>query len=143
MINDFFSESGFIINNIQHLSAREAFELISKGAVLIDIREDYLTNMKTFKVDNYFICPLSSFDENITTLPKDKSFIVADSTGLKSKTIVEKLLQNGFSSVANLAGGIMDWERDGFPVSTNPHEQLSGQCPCMLKPMNKIKKSKK
>lgn len=143
MANDFFSESGFVINNIRHLSAREASEFITKGAVLIDIREDYLTDMKTFKVDNYIICPLSNFDENISALPKDKSFIVADSTGLKSKTIVEKLVQNGFHSVANLAGGIMDWERDGFPVSTDPNEQLSGQCPCMLKPMNKIKNSKK
>ncbi|HPS11563.1 MAG TPA: rhodanese-like domain-containing protein, partial [Paludibacteraceae bacterium] len=114
---------------------------ISKGAILIDIREEYHTSMKTFKVDNYFILPQSIFEENIINLPKDCPLIIADASGLHSKTAVEKLLKNGFTSVTNLAGGIMDWERDGFPVEKDPSAQLSGQCPCMLKPMNRTKKS--
>lgn len=138
---NFFSEIGFELNGIRHISAREAFAAISRGAVLIDIREEYLTIMRTFKVDNYILCPLSIFDENITAIPKDRPLIVADATGLKSKIAVEKLLNNGFIEVANLAGGIMDWDRDGFPVNADPNEQLSGQCLCKLKPMNKVKKS--
>jgi rhodanese-related sulfurtransferase len=140
-MKNFFEEFGFIINDIRHLSAREAFDAIVKGAILVDIREDYLTDMQTFKVDNYIICPLSNFDENISALPKDKPLIVADATGLKSKVVVKKLIDSGFDAVANLAGGILDWGRDGFPVEKDPNEQLSGQCPCMLKPMKKIKKN--
>jgi rhodanese-related sulfurtransferase len=136
-MENFFSEFGVVSNVIRHISAREAISAISKGAVLIDIREEYHTSMRTFKVDNYIIMPLSSFEENINNLPKDRPLIVTDASGLQSKIGVEKLLNNGFKEVANLAGGIMDWERDGYPVEKDLAAQLSGQCPCMLKPMNK------
>jgi rhodanese-related sulfurtransferase len=135
----FFSDFGVVSNGIRHISAREAFSAISGGAILLDIREEYHTSMRTFKVNNYVILPLSAFEENMINLPKDRPLIIADATGLQSKTAVEKLLNNGFTDVANLAGGIMDWERDGYPVEKDPKQQLSGQCPCMLKPMNKIK----
>ncbi|HBX51810.1 MAG: hypothetical protein A2275_18270 [Bacteroidetes bacterium RIFOXYA12_FULL_35_11] len=138
-MKNFFNDVGFEIKGIRHLSAREAMELITKGAVLIDLRDDFLTAMKLFDVPNYIICPLSTLDENIESLPKDKPLIVSDATGLKSKIAVEKLTSAGFV-VANLAGGIMDWERDGYPVKKDPAAQLSGQCACMLKPMRKVKK---
>jgi len=140
-MENLFSELGIISNGIRHISAKEAFAAVSKGAVLIDIREEYHTSMKTFKVDNYFILPQSIFEENIINLPKDKPLIIADASGLHSKSSVEKLMKNGFTLVANLAGGIMDWERDGFPVEKDPSAQLSGQCPCMLKPVNRTKKT--
>ena len=135
-MENFFSESGFVINGIHHLSAREAFEVVEKGAFLIDLREEFLTSMKTFKLSNYIICPLSDFNENIGLLPKNKPLIVADATGLYSKEAVKILTNTGFT-VANLAGGIMDWERNGFHVEKKPNETLSGQCPCMLKPIKK------
>jgi rhodanese-related sulfurtransferase len=139
MMEDFLPESGDKNKGIHHLSAREAFDSILKGAVLVDIREEYHTNMKTFLVDNYIILPLSLFDENIMNLPNDRLLIIADASGLHSKTAAEKLWQKGFTQVANLAGGIIDWERDGFPVNKDPSQQLSGQCPCMLKPVNRKK----
>src|SRR3989339_2048432 len=105
--------------------------------VMIALVDDFLTAMKLFDVANYIICPLSTLDENIESLPKDKPLIVSDATGLKSKIAVEKLTSAGFV-VANLAGGIMDWERDGYPVKKDPAAQLSGQCACMLKPMRKV-----
>jgi rhodanese-related sulfurtransferase len=122
---------------ILHLSAREAFAELQKGAVLVDIREDYHTAMKTFPLNTYVILPLSGFEERLMHLPTDRLLIVADATGLHSKTAAEKLWQKGFTRVANLGGGIIDWERDGFPVNKDPSQQLTGQCPCMLKNMNK------
>lgn len=138
-MEELFYKLGFVSNGIRHFSAQEAFHVISKGAVLIDIRDEYHTSMKTFKVDNYIILPLSCFEANMINLPKDRPLIVADACGLQSKAAVEKLLANGFTEVANLAGGIMDWEGDGFPVTKNPSLQLSGQCPSMLKPINQIR----
>ena len=138
-MKNIFSDIGIESNGILHLSAKEAFTALSNGAVLVDIREDYHTHMKTFAVEPYIVCPLSTFDENISYLPKDKALIIADATGLHSKLAIEKLIQHGYTAVANLAGGIMDWDRDGFPVNKNPVAELSGQCPCMMKPMNKLK----
>ena len=44
-----------------------------------------------------------------------------------------------------MAGGIVDWERDGLPVKTNIEERLSGSCMCQLKPREgeKIKDKRK
>jgi rhodanese-related sulfurtransferase len=133
-MEDILAENGDINQGIRHFSAREAFDSLQKGAVLVDIREEYHTAMKTFLVENYIVLPLSLFDENIMNLPTDHLLIIADATGLHSKTAAGKLLQKGFTQVANLAGGIIDWERDGFPVNKDPSQQLSGQCPCMLRP---------
>ncbi len=138
MKKDFFQEMGFEINGIRHLSAREVFAAISQGAFLVDLRREDQVAMKTFQVDNYISCPLELLDNNMALLPKDKPLIVSDATGLHSKEGAIKLMNAGFV-VANLAGGILDWEQDGFPVVKDPKEQMSGQCPCMLKPMGKIK----
>jgi 3-mercaptopyruvate sulfurtransferase SseA len=40
---------------------------------------------------------------------------------------------HGYKNVANLAGGIVDWEKDGLPVSTDVTARLSGSCMCQLK----------
>lgn len=36
-------------------------------------------------------------------------------------------------TLVNLAGGIVDWEREGYKVIKNKAEMLHGQCACMLK----------
>jgi 3-mercaptopyruvate sulfurtransferase SseA len=46
----------------------------------------------------------------------------------------------GFEKIANLAGGIVDWERDGLPITTDITKRLSGSCICQLKPRENIKK---
>jgi len=52
---------------------------------------------------------------------------------------MEFLLKKGFSNLANLAGGIVDWERDGLPLRIDRTEQLDGSCVCQLRPRNKKK----
>lgn len=137
---DFFAQRGFEISGLRHLSAREAIAAIAEGAVLLDLRDEFQTGMKTFKVEQTIFCPLEFLESNLDALPRGIPLITADATGLHSKEAALLLIREGFIA-ANLAGGIMDWERDGFPVSFDPKEQLSGQCPCMLKPIRKIKKS--
>ena len=138
-MEDHKTENAGVNQGILHLSAREAFAELQKGAVLVDIREDYHTVMKTFPLNTYVLLPMSGFEDSLMHLPTDRLLIVADATGLHSKTAAEKLWQMGFIRVANLGGGIIDWERDGFPVNKDSSQQLSGQCPCMLKNMNKKK----
>lgn len=65
---------------------------------------------------NFHYLPISDIRKDISSLNPNKSYIVADSVGLYSKPIVDYLLENGFKSVANLNGGIKEWEHDGFEV---------------------------
>ena len=45
----------------------------------------------------------------------------------------------GYDNVANMAGGIVDWERDGLPINTDVNYRLSGSCMCQLKAREKSK----
>jgi len=78
--------------------------------------------------------PISKLAQKLSELPQDKYLIFADTVGLRSKEAVILLNDKRFTKIANLAGGIIDWERDGLPLKTNLEERLSGSCMCQLKP---------
>lgn len=124
---------GIIINGIVHVSGNEVIELCSNGAILVDIREEYETAARRFSVENQILLPNSSLMDHFIELPQDKLLIICDSVGLRSKEAVIFLKSQGFINVINLAGGIVDWERGGYPVNINPAEMMHGSCACMLK----------
>lgn len=131
---------GFKIGQIRHLSPKEALEAAMRGAVFVDVRHAYETHYKGFGVKEVIYIDHEEIVERYTELPRDKFLVIADSVGLHSKEVIEFLLKNGFTNLANLNGGIFDWERDGLPLKINPREKLTGSCACMLKPHGKIEK---
>lgn len=131
-MKEHFKNLGFEINGILHLTGNQALQCLQDGAVLVDIREDFEIAIKDFFVNEMLRCPFSEFDSLMMTLPRDRSLIVADCVSISSKEAVHKLMNYGFGKVANLAGGIVDWERDGLPMKKNS-ESMNGQCPCMIK----------
>ena len=128
---------GFVSGGIKNVTPREAFELIKKGAYILDVREVYMNNFKKFNVDNLLYCPETILEGKTQELPKDQILIVADATGLNSKQAVLMLNKKGFDNIYNLAGGIVEWERDGLPVTVDKKNLLGGSCMCMLKPGKK------
>jgi rhodanese-related sulfurtransferase len=131
---------GFIAHGILNLTPKESYELCKEGAVIVDVREKYMNSFKKFKVENIFYLPYSELDQNFSDLPKDKLLIFADAVGLKSRESVLFMESNGYENVANMAGGIVDWERDGLPVETDIRARLSGPCMCQLKPGDAVKR---
>lgn len=141
MSNELFSGKCFISAGFLNLTPRDAYdEAINNGAVVVDVREDYLTGYKQFDVPDVFYYPLSVFKERLNEIRKDVPLIIADSAGLMSHDAMLILKENGFDNIANLAGGIVEWERDGLPLRTDLMEQQDGSCMCQLKPRNKLKK---
>lgn len=128
---------GFKINDIHHVTPREALELCKKGAVLVDMREDYATAYKAFNVDNYVLLPMSKLPNQYSTVPENELLIVADSVGLYSKPATQFFMEKGYKHVVNLAGGILEWERDGLPLKIDKKERLTGSCVCQLKKRHK------
>jgi len=127
-----FNNLGFEIDGLLHLTGKQAFTCIEQGAILVDVREDYEIAIKDFGIINKLECPFSSFDKLFGTLPKNNPLILADCVGIHSKEAAIKLLSNGFTAIANLIGGVADWERDGLPMNTDV-EFMSGQCPCAMR----------
>jgi rhodanese-related sulfurtransferase len=122
-------------NGIYNLSPLQAFKLSQEGAVIVDVREEYLNRFKIFDVPELIFCPLKKLAELIAALPVDKLLIIADASGIHSPEAVKLLKEHGFKGTcANLSGGLVDWEHSGLPVVVDYNEKLSGQCACQLKP---------
>lgn len=138
-MSDFFKNKKPDTSNVINLTPREVFELCSKGAYLVDIRKEYETDYKTFDVKNLLLIPKNTFQDNYKSIPADIEVIIADSTGLSSKKAVFFLKEKGYKNVANMAGGIMQWDRDVLPLKINKNEALAKPYFYESKPKNFIK----
>jgi len=133
--NTFFS--GGIIN----ITPKDAWALAKDGnAIIVDVREQSFTAYKQFDVPTVIYSPISTLVDNMEVIPNDVVVILADSTGIHSHEAFIILKDVGYGNIANLAGGIVEWERDGLPIKVDYMEQLDGSCTCQLKPRNRLKK---
>ena len=140
MKNQLFSGKCFQSGGFMNLTPKDAYsEAINNDAVFIDVREEYLTKYKRFDVPQIVYIPLSDFENRLNELPEDMPLILADATGLRSHEAMIILIDKGIQNIANLAGGIVEWERDGLPLDTTINEQLTGSCMCQLRPWQKKK----
>ncbi len=137
-MDGFFFNDGFESDGIINLTPRQAFTYCQKGTILIDVREEYMNRFKMMDVPEIIYCPYSILEETYQNLPSDKPLIFADAAGLHSKEAVKFLLDKGFGNrIANMAGGLVEWGRDGLPLIIDKNEKLSGSCMCQLRPRNK------
>jgi rhodanese-related sulfurtransferase len=132
-----FSGKGLLIDGIVHLSGAEALAEARKGALLVDLRAPIETDYKKFDLPEVLYLPVPELKSRLAELPRDRPLILADSVGLHSKEAVKYLAEQGFTNLASLNGGILDWEHDGLPIKTDQSKQLSGSCTCRLKPRGK------
>jgi rhodanese-related sulfurtransferase len=133
-VKDIHFNTGFLAHGVLNLTPKESFALCRKGAIIVDVRETYMNTFKMFKVEKVLYLPFSDLDKVYQNLPTDIQLIFADAVGLKSRESVLFMNAQGFENVANMAGGIVDWERDGLPLTTDISTRLSGSCVCQLKP---------
>jgi rhodanese-related sulfurtransferase len=126
-------KKGFFAHGVLNMTPKDSFALCKKGAIIVDVRESYMNNFKMFMVDSVLYLPLSELKNSFHDLPTDQPLIFADAVGLKSREGVLFMNGHGYTNVANMAGGIVDWERDGLPLTTDLSVRLSGSCMCQLK----------
>ncbi|KAF5051728.1 hypothetical protein DSECCO2_416030 [anaerobic digester metagenome] len=124
-----FTSSGFL-----NLTPKGAYEACLQGALLLDVRDPALIAFKQFGVPEFISCHHIKLKEFADHLPDNRVLIVADSVGLFSHEAMIILKDLGFENIINLAGGLVEWERDGMPVVVDPNERLSGSCVCQLRP---------
>jgi rhodanese-related sulfurtransferase len=93
-----------------------ALERIAQGALLVDVREPDETAVASYDVANLELIPLSVFEAQSHTLPKDRELIMACRSGGRSARAMQFLLDSGYEHVVNLNGGIMRWSSEGHPV---------------------------
>jgi len=133
MCSEFFKNMGLVSSGMLHLTPKETLEMSKKGAIIVDVREEYMNRFKVCDVDEIIFCPYSKLEELYHDLPQNKALVFADATGIHSKEAVLLLKEKGFENIANMAGGMVEWERDGLPLVIDKSERLTGSCACMLR----------
>lgn len=130
-----YFDRGFASGGIWNLTPRDTREQCAKGVLLVDVREEYMNRFKMFDVQEVLYCPFSMLAEVYADFPGDRPMIFADAAGIHSKEAILFLIGKGFEGrLANMAGGLVEWERDGLPLIIDKSERLSGSCMCMLRP---------
>jgi rhodanese-related sulfurtransferase len=136
-MNNLFQNCKLQIGGIFYVLPSEVIPLLQQGAVIVDLREEIETDIKSFGVEQVIYLTHYEFDEKWETLPLEKPLILADSVGIWSKKAAATLQSKGYVNVASLAGGFNEWDKDGFPVKAGNCQPLNGPCLCMIKPHEK------
>lgn len=127
-------EYAFVAGQHYAITPRKAWELLQqKLAVLLDIRISDLVKFKQFDIPDVFCMCEMDINNDLTRLPSDKIIIVADSTSNRVIPMLDFLKEKGFPYLASLAGGMVEWEKDGLPVRVIKENRLSGSCTCQLR----------
>ena len=123
----------FLVGNQLQYTPHEAFTRCQEGSAILDIRPELLCTYKAFDVPQVLYCSWQDIYQFLDKLPLDIEVIIADTSGIQSREVIQILNNKGFKNIAGLAGGMLEWERDGMPVLLDNKARLSGSCMCQLK----------
>lgn len=129
---------GFVINGLRHVTGKESLDILKEEGYMLDVRPDFEL-VKLMDIEHILYYPYDEIKEHHHELPRGTWLILADAVGLRSKEIAIFLKEKGFSNILHLAGGVVEWERDGLPVTLDKSRRLTGSCMCQLK-QREIKK---
>lgn len=82
----------------------------SEQVILLDVRED--PELAIARVDGALHIPMGQVPNKLNELNREVPIVVMCHSGMRSQRVAEYLADQGYSAVANLAGGIDAWSRD-------------------------------
>lgn len=105
-------------NTYTNVNVQQAKEMIDKGEVFIlDVRTQgeytsgHIKNSTLLAVQDI---PANELDSKLRELPKNGSILVYCMSGIRSAAASKILVDNGFSKVYNMQGGITEWINAGY-----------------------------
>jgi glyoxylase-like metal-dependent hydrolase (beta-lactamase superfamily II)/rhodanese-related sulfurtransferase len=94
----------------------QALEEAAGKAQLIDVREPAEYTGPLGHIRGSMLVPLGELGKRTDELDRDRPIVAVCRSGARSAQAVVLLQKAGFSSVANLAGGMLRWRAAGYPV---------------------------
>lgn len=84
--------------------------------VLVDVRQP-----EEFAYDGHVagarLLPLPMLAMRMNELPKDQPIVCICRSGNRSQVACEMLQRHGFTNVTNVVGGMVAWQRAGYPMN--------------------------
>jgi rhodanese-related sulfurtransferase len=87
----------------------------SPAPLVVDVREP--NEFEAVRLESgVALVPLSVFQQRWQELPRDRPLLMMCAAGSRSAAATSWLVRNGYTDVANVAGGINEWQKAGLPV---------------------------
>jgi rhodanese-related sulfurtransferase len=100
---------------IPQLAAAELKKLVDCPGppLVLDVREDW--ERAAARLPGTLDIPMAQIPQRLSELPRDRDIVVMCHGGVRSLKVAQFLVQNGFTRVSNLTGGIHAWACDVDP----------------------------
>lgn len=96
------------------LSPQDAEKMInSSDIVILDVRTDEEYEKGHLRDARHMDYYLEDFEENVSELPTDKTYLLYCHSGYRSKKAYNFMKEKGFENIHNLQGGIEAWVEAG------------------------------
>ena len=82
--------------------------------MILDVREQ--DEWDAGHIPGAVFMPMGQVPDRLSEIPKDKTVIVQCRSGNRSSQVTDFLVQQGFTNVHNMAGGLKAWQSAGLPV---------------------------
>lgn len=89
-------------------------DAVPADALLLDVRED--DEWAAGHAPGAVHLPMMQVPARLDEIPRDGEVVVICRVGGRSGQVVAYLVNNGFTNVVNLDGGMRDWAAGGRPV---------------------------
>ena len=99
---------------IKNLSAEQAWQLMQQkdDLVVVDVRT--ARERRISAIGNSVHIEMSDFQREIAALDPEQPVLLYCAVGGRSSVAAKWLRANGYSNIYNLAGGIVQWQRQGY-----------------------------
>lgn len=84
--------------------------------LLLDVREDW--ELAIARLDRAVHIPMGQVPDRLADLDREREIVVMCRSGGRSAQVARFLVQQGFTRVWNLAGGILAWSEEVDPSLT-------------------------
>jgi len=106
-------QAGTDVPNI--ISVKDAYDLyVGNSAYFLDVRER--SEWDQIHIPATVLLPLSQVAALVDKFPKDKPIIVVSGSDNRSQQGRDILKHSGFTNVTSMAGGIVFWQSQGYPI---------------------------
>lgn len=98
-----------------NLDVAEVQALYAAGEiVIVDVREKH--EFDAGHIPGARLIPLGELPKRVSDVPRDETVVIVCRSGNRSAQAHQFLLDQGFTNVHNMQGGMIDWAAAGFDI---------------------------
>ncbi len=105
-----------VISEVKNISVEEVYKIVSgnQDYLILDVRTP--DEFNEGHIEGAVLIPVSELESRLDELAENKPIVVYCKVGGRSSTAANILVENGFTGIYDMTGGIMDWIENGYSV---------------------------